>query len=83
MLAESVMLLFLSSSEQKVQEIMSTGQQATRKNHPDYYQNKDWCGSLQILSPYSGKFVFFLAENCISSSSTSLSKYRYINVVEK
>ncbi len=28
---------------------MSTGQQATRKNHLAYYQNKDWCGSLQIL----------------------------------
>ncbi len=38
---------------------MSTRQQATRKNHLAYYQNKDWCGLLLMLlykqSPYSGK----------------------------
>ncbi len=41
---------------------MSTGQQATRKNHLAYYQNKDWYASLQILLQTIPLFwkVFFL-----------------------
>ncbi len=52
---------------------MSTGQQATRKKiYLAYYQNKDWCGLLQIL-PQKISFILesFFTENCISSGSTS------------
>ena len=49
---------------------MSTGQQATRKNHLAYYQNKDWCGSLQILPqtiPLFWKVFFFFFLQKIAS----------------
>ncbi len=49
---------------------MSTGQQATRINNLGYYQNKDWCGSLQILPQtilLFWKLFFFTAAHLYQS----------------
>ena len=48
---------------------------ATRKNHLACYQNKDWCGLLPIPTQTIPLFwKIYFTENCISSSSKSLSK---------
>ncbi len=54
---------------------MSTGQQTTRKNHLAYYQNKDWCGSLQILPqtiPLFWKKFFFFKQKIASPVTAHL-----------
>ncbi len=82
MLAESLMLLFNLHLNKKVMNNIHRIACPTRKNHLVCYQNKDWCGSLQIppqTIPYSGEKKF--TENIVFSGSTSLSKQ--INVVEK